>query len=113
VLKSLYLPTQFGDRALQNGELLAGVVAHHANLAPDLRALWKQRQRLRLDVAQLGRIVTIDPEVVDRIAVHRIELDFLAIEKYGFGRDRPRRHHMTIGQYQTALRVDHKARSLS
>ena len=53
-------------RAGEDRELLAGVVADDADLAADLRAVRVQRQRARLDEAQLLRVVAIDAEVVDR-----------------------------------------------
>ena len=55
----------------------------------------------------------VEPEVVHRIAIHGIELHFLAIEEGGLGRDRAWRDHMAIGEDQSALRIDHEAGGLS
>ncbi len=94
------------ERARENRQLLTRVVADDADLATDLRAFRKQRQRLRLDEAQLRRVVAIDAEVVHRIAIHRIELHFLAIEERRFRRDRARRDDVTVGENQPALGID-------
>ena len=103
---------ELGDGAGEDGELLAGVVADDADLAADLRAVRIQRQRARLDEAQLLRVVAIDAEVVDRIAIHRIELHFLAIEERGFRGHRARRDHVAIGEDEAPLGVDDEARGL-
>jgi hypothetical protein len=86
--------------------LLARIVPHHANFAADHRSRGIQRQFRRLDETQFLRVVAIDAEVVNRVAVHRVELHFLAILEYGLRRHRTRRHHVPIRQYEAALRVD-------
>ncbi len=48
------------ERARQDRQLLAGVVADDADLGADLRAFRVERQRRRLDVAQLRRVVAIE-----------------------------------------------------
>src|SRR6185295_4381603 len=60
---------ELGERAGEDGQLLARVVADYADLAADLRAVREQRQRTRLDETQLLRVVAVDAEVVDRIAI--------------------------------------------
>ena len=52
----------------------------------------------RLDEAQLRRVVAIEAEVVHRIAVHRLELDLLAVQEGREGLDRPGRHHVAVRQ---------------
>ena len=56
----------------QNRQLFAGIIAHHADLAADDGALRIQRQLRRLNEMQLRRIVVIDAEVVNGIAIDRI-----------------------------------------
>ena len=65
------LAIQARQRAGENRQLLAGIVADHADFAADHRARRIQRQFRRLDEAQLRRVVAIDAEIVHRIAVHR------------------------------------------
>ena len=84
-----------------------------ADLAADLRALRIELQLRRLDEAQLRGIVAIEAEVVDRIAIHRIERDFLAIEEHRLRRHRPGRHDVAIGEDQAALGVDDEAGRLA
>ena len=100
---------QARERAGEDRQLLAGVVADHADLAPDLRPFRVQRQRLGLDEAQLLRVVTVDAEVVHRVAVHRVQLHFLAVEEGRLRGHRPRGHDVTVGEDQAALGVHHEA----
>jgi hypothetical protein len=103
---------QLGDGAGEDGELLTGVVADDADLAADLRAVRKQRQGARLDEPQLLRVVAIDAEVVDGIAIHRIQLHFLAVEEGGLRGDRARRDDVAIGEDEPAFGVDDEAGGL-
>jgi hypothetical protein len=66
------LSIKSGKRARENRQLFARIVADYANLSSYLRALRIQRQFGGLDELQLRRIVTIQTEVVDRIAVDGI-----------------------------------------
>ena len=81
---------QARQRAGEDRQLLAGVVADDADLAADLRALRIELQLGGLDEAQLGRIVAIEAEVVHRIAIHRIQRHFLAIQEHRLRGDRAR-----------------------
>ena len=54
----------------------------------------------------------VNAEIVDGIAVHGEELHFLPVLERGLRRDRPGRHHVTIGQDEPALRVDDESRRL-
>ena len=94
VLRSF--PVQARQRAGENGQLLARIVAHHADLASDDGPGGIQRQLRRLDEAQLGGVVAIDAEIVHRVAVDRIELDLLAILEYRLCGDRTGRDHVSI-----------------
>ena len=49
---------------------------------------------------------------MDRIAVHRIELHFLAIQEGRLGGDGPRRHDVAIGQNETMLGIDDESSRL-
>ena len=100
------------ERAGEDRQLLAGIVADDADLAADLRAFRIQRQRLGLDEVQLRRVVAIEAEVVHRIAIHRVELHFLAIEERGLGGHRARGHDVAVGEDQAALGIDHEAGGL-
>ena len=101
------------ERAGEDRELLARVVADDADLGADLRALRIQRQRRGLDVAELRRVVAVDAEVVDRVAVDRAQFDFLAVLE-DRGRDHgPRRHDVPVGQDQAALGIDDEAGRLA
>ena len=96
----------------EDRQLLTGVVADDADLAPDLRALRVERQGPRLDKTQLARIVAVQAEVMHRIAVHGVELHFLAVEEGRLGGHGPGRDDMAVGQDEAALGVDHEPRSL-
>ncbi len=106
------LAIQARESSGKDRELLAGIVADDANLAPDDGARRIKRQLRRPDEAQLRRIVVIDAEVVHGIAVDREELHFLAVLENRLRRDRTRGHHVAIGQDETALRVDHESGGL-
>src|SRR5207244_2290805 len=97
------------QRSGQNRQLLAGVVADDADLAPDLRPFGIELQRLGLDEAKFLRVVAVDAEVVYRIAVHGIELNFLAIEEGRLRGHGTRGHDVAVGEDQAALGVDHEA----
>ncbi len=101
------------QRAGQDRQLLTGVVADDADLGADAGAFRVQRQRDRSRIAQLGRVVAIEAEVVHRVAVDRVQFDFLAVLEHG-GRDhRARRDHVPVGQDQAALGVDDEAGGLA
>ena len=102
------LAVQPGDGPGEDGKLLAGIVAHHPDLAPDLRRLRHQRQFRRLDEPQRVRIVAEEPEVMHRIAVHRLQVHFLLVQEDRLGHHRPRRHHVPIRQDQPALGIHHE-----
>ena len=57
----------------------------------------------------LAGIVAIDAEIVDRVAVDRIELDFLAVLENRLRGHRSRRDDVAVGEDQTALRIDHES----
>ena len=97
------------ERSGEDRELLARVVADDADLDADLRAFRIQRQLGGLDEPELLRVVAIEAEVVHGIAIHRLELDFLAIEECRDGLHRARRDDVPVRQDQAALGVDHEA----
>src|SRR5690606_6044722 len=101
------------QRAGENRQLLAGIVADHANLASDLSAFRIELELGRLDEAQLRRIVAIEAEVMDRVAVHGIELDLFPIQEYRLRGHGPRRDDVPIRQDQAALRVDDESGRLA
>ena len=86
------------DRAREDRELLAGVVADDADVAADLRAFGNERELGRLHELKLARVVTEEPEVVHGIAIDGLELDFLLIEEHGLRAYRPRRHDVPVRQ---------------
>ena len=106
------LAVEARERASEDRELLARVIAHDADLDADLGALGEERQLRRLDEAQLRRVVAIKAEVVHGVAVHGLELDLLAIQEGREGLDRPRRHHVAVGQDDAALGIHHETRGL-
>jgi hypothetical protein len=67
----------------------------------------------RLDEAQLRRIVAIEAEVVHRIAIDRVQRDFLAIEETPPAPSPSGRHDVTIREDQAALGVDDEAGRLA
>jgi hypothetical protein len=83
------LAVQTSQRAREDGNLLARIVADHADLAAGLRAFRPQWQRLRADMAEFRRVVAIKAEIVHRVAVHGLELDFLVVEEDRLGHHRP------------------------
>ncbi len=101
------------ERPCQDGQLLAGVVADDADLGADARAFRIQRQRHRLHVAQPGRVVTIDAEVVHRVAIDGVQLDFLPVLEHRGRHHRSGRDDVPVGQDQAALGVDHETRRLA
>ena len=101
------------QRARQDRELFAGVIADDADLGADARALRIQRQRHGLHVPQPGRVVAIDAEVVHRVAIDGVQLDFLAVLEHRGCHHRSGRHHVPVGQDQAAHGVDHEARRLA
>ncbi len=101
------------QRARQDRELLAGVVADDADLGADARAFRVQRQRHRPHVTQLGRVVAIDAEVVHRVAIDGVQLDFLAVLEHRRRYHRSGRDDVPVGQDQAALGVDHETRRLA
>ena len=116
--KSLYLPmpyfgcvaVELGDRAREDRELLAMLlpmtrISRPTARRPDTVAASEG------DEAQL-RVVAVDAEVVHRIAVHRVELHFLAVEERGLGGHRARRHDVAVREDQSALGVDDEPRRL-
>ena len=101
------------ERAREDRQLLAGVVADDADLATDLRALRMELELGRLDEAQLRGVVAIEAEVVHRVAIHGIQRHFLAIQEHRLRRHRPGRHDVAVGENQAALRVDDEAGRLT
>ncbi len=106
------LTIQARQGAGKNRQLLAGVIADHADFAADDRARRIQRQFGRLDEFEFRGIVAVDAEVMDGIAVHRIQLHLLAIEEDRLRGHGSRRHDMPIRQDESALGVDDEARGL-
>src|SRR6266404_8103524 len=106
------LTVQSRQGARKNRQLLARIVADHTNFAADDRARRIQRQFGRLDEFEFRRIVAVDAEVVDGIAVHRIQPHLLAIEEDRLRGHGSGRHDMPIRQDESALGVDDEARSL-
>ena len=100
------------QRAREDGQLLAGIVADHADFAADHRARGIQRQLRRFNEAQLRRVVAIDAEVVNGVSVHGIELHLLAILEGGLRGHRPRRDHMPVRENESALGIDDEAGGL-
>ena len=107
------LAVETRDGAGQNGDLFAGIVADHPDLASRLRALGRQRQCLRPDVAQLRRVVAEKAEVMHRVAVHRRQLHFLVVQEHRFRHHRARGHYVPVGQDQATLRIHDEARRLA
>ncbi len=101
------------QRARQDGQLLAGVVADDADLGADARTFRVQRQCNRLHVAQLGWVVAIDAEVVHRVAIDGVQFDFLAVLEHRGRHHRSGCHDVAVGQDQATHRVDHEARRLA
>jgi len=106
------LAVEPGDGAGQDRELLAGVVAHDADLPAGARAGRRKLELGRLDEAQRVRVVAEEAEVVDGIPVDRRERHLFVIQEHGLGHHRPRRHHVTVGQDQAPLRVHHESGGL-
>ncbi len=100
------------QRAGQDRQLFARIVADDADFTADHRALRIQRQLGRLNETQFCRIVAIDAEVMNRIAIDRIELHFLPVQEDGLRGHGSGRDDMTIGQYQSALGIDDEAGGL-
>ncbi len=101
------------DRAGENRQLLARVVADDANVAPDLGRLGNERQLDRANEPQIRRVVAEEAEVVHRVAVHGHEVDLLLVQEDGLGANGPRRHDVAIRQDQPALGVYDEARRLA
>ncbi len=101
------------QRAGQDRQLLAGVIADDADLGADARAFRIQRQRHGLHVAQPGRVVAIDAEIVHRVAIDGVQFDFLAVLEHRGRHHRSGRHDVPVGQDQAAHGVDHEARRLA
>jgi hypothetical protein len=95
-----------GERAGEDRELLAGVVADDADLGADAGLLGGEAQRGRGDEAQRGRVVSKEAEVVDGVAVQRPQRDLLVVEEDGLGHHGPRMNDVTVGQQDTSRRVD-------
>src|SRR5205814_10680566 len=93
----------------ENRQLLAGIVADDADLAPDLRALRIQRQGRGFDEAQFLRIVAVNAEVMHRVAVHRKQLHFLATQEGGLRDNRTRGYDVAVGEDQAEFSVHHEA----
>ena len=93
--------------------VLTGIVTDDPDLPSDLRALGMQFQLSRFDEAQRRGVVTIEAEVVDRIAVHGVQRHFFAIEKHGLSGNRPGRHDVTIRQDEPPPGIDDEAGRLA
>ena len=107
------LPVQARQGARKYRELLACVIADDPDLAPNDGSFRVQGQRYRFDEPQLRRVIPVDAEVMNGIAVYRPQLHFFAILEYGLGRDRARRDHVPIRQDQAALGINDKPGRLS
>ena len=92
--------------------MLPCVVADHANLAADDGTRRIQRQLGRLDEFEFRRVVAIDAEVMDGIAIHRIQLHLLAIEEDRLRGHRPRRDDVPVRQDEPTLGIDDETRGL-
>mmetsp|Transcript_16254 Transcript_16254/g.46126 ORF Transcript_16254/g.46126 Transcript_16254/m.46126 type:complete len:468 (+) Transcript_16254:1789-3192(+) len=99
------------EGASQDGELLARVVADHADLEADLGAL--RRERDLREVGQevdLGRVEAEEAKVVHGVAVQRHHGHLLLAEEGGVRLDGAGRHHVAVGENDAALAVHHEAR---
>jgi hypothetical protein len=101
---------QPGERAGEDRQLFAGIVADHADLPADLRPLGVQRQRPGVDITQLLRVETIEAEIVHRIVVDRMEPHHLAVEEGRRGRHRARRHDMAVREDDPTFGIDDETR---
>ena len=106
------LAVEARERAGQDRQLLARVVADDTDLGAHLGAPGIERQLRRLDETQLRRVVAVQAEIVHRVAVDGLQLHFLAVQEHRLGGDRPRRHDMPVGQDQAPLRIHDESRRL-
>ena len=102
-------PVESRQGACKDGNLFAGIIPNDANLATYLGAGRIQHQFRRFYEFEAPGVVTIKAEVVHRISVHGLQFDFLIIDKDRFGHDRSGRYHVTVGQDQPLLCIDHKS----
>ena len=103
------LSVQTRDRAGEDRQLFASVVADYTDFAPYAGTVGPQRQLGRLDIAQVLRVVTEKPEVVHGITVNRGQPDFLVIAEDGLRDDRAGRHDMAVREDETKLGIHDEA----
>ncbi|MEZ4379794.1 MAG: hypothetical protein R3A79_00480 [Nannocystaceae bacterium] len=95
-----------GDGAGEDRQLLAGVVADDADLGADLRLLRGEAQRLGGHEAQGRGVEAEEAEVVDRVAVDRLQRRLLVVEEDRLSHGGARADDVAVGQQEAALRVD-------
>ena len=71
-----------------------------------------QRNLFLRDEAQLQRVVSIEPKVVNGVSIHGVQLHLFTVEKDAFGRDGACRDDVAIRENQTPFRVDDEAGGL-
>ena len=69
--------------SLQDGHLLAAVVAHHADLQAHGSSLRGQRDGLELEELDGRRVEVEEAKVVDRVAVDGLHRDLLSVQEHG------------------------------
>ena len=104
------VPVEACQGAGEDRELLPGVVPDHADLGADARALGSERDLARLHEAHRRRVEAEDPEVVDRIAIDRLDRHGLVVQEHRLARHGPGSDHVAVRQDEPALRVHHEAR---
>ena len=97
------------DGSGKNREPFARVVAHDPDFAPELRRFGGQLQALGPDVAEPGRVVAEEAEIVHRIGVQALEFDLLLVGEQRLALHRAGRYDVPVGQDDPALRVHDEA----
>ena len=100
------------DGSRKDGEPFARIVAHHPDFAPQLGAFRGQLQALGLDVAQAGRIVAEEAEIVHGIGVQPLKFDLLLVGEQRLAPHRAGGHDVPVGQDDPATGIHHEAGSV-
>ena len=94
------------QRAAQNADLFAAVVANNANVQPHCCCFRGQRDLLWLNKFQATRVETKEPKIVDRVVVQRETGYLLSVVEDGFSDDWARGDHVAVGEKDAQVAVD-------
>jgi hypothetical protein len=90
------IPIQPTDDPGQNTQLLSSIITHHPNLCSHLCKIWSQRESSHRHVFDSFGVEPKDTEVVDRVAVDGVGINFFVVVEYAVSPERSSSNHMSI-----------------